>query len=577
MYFRSGRSLLPACLLCALLLAAGCRQRRITSHATSSETAEALKSTAGADKLSTLRWPDFSDYAGLVQTFYGDRNWELAWVEGRKPTPQADALIRLFTASASKGLDPEDYDASRWPARLAHLGSASDADLAQFDLAMTVTTMRYISNLHIGRVNPSHFAFGVSVDTKKYDLPQFLSRQVVGSEDVAKALSSIEPQTAEYRAMMGALARYQAMAAKEQQANWQPLPVPAKPLTVGAAYAGAQQLRERLQLTGDLAGDTSPGQSQSTYDAALAAAVTHFQLRHDLPNDGRLTPKTVAELNVPMSIRVHQIEDTLERWRWLSDEYLNAAILVNIPEFALRAYGDDHKVDFMMKVVVGDSVKQDHQTPVLTEMMKYIVMRPFWNVTPTILKQEIVPHIEKNRSYLADRNFEVVTGTGKPVEGWTVGELEHGGLMVREKPGPKNSLGLVKFMFPNKYNIYLHSTPALQLFDRTDRDFSHGCIRVQDAKKLADWVLRHNPDWDPSKISDAMESGPDNHIVPLKNPIPVVIFYATAMVISQGPEQGQVHFFDDIYGYDKDLESVLAQGMPYPVKPEPKQQAEDTD
>jgi murein L,D-transpeptidase YcbB/YkuD len=592
MHLRSGRSLLPATLLCALLLVNGCRHHHPgVSHATTAEASASLKATAANPQLAILRWPNFSDYDSLVQAFYGARDWELAWVDGRKPTAQATALIKLFEDSDAKGLNPEDYDASRWAARVAHLGSASETELAQFDVAMTVTTMRYISDLHIGRVNPSHFAFGVSVDSKKYDLPQFLTERVVDASDIPQALSSIEPQTQEYRDLIAALARYQQMASQEQQANWQPLPAPAKPLAPGAAYAGAQALRERLQLMGDLgaaaarsaqapsSNAAAPAQSGSSsgYDATLASAVKHFQLRHDLPNDGKLTPKTVAELNVPLSIRVHQIEDTLERWRWLSDQYLNAPILINVPEFALRVYGPDHKVEFMMKVVVGDSVKQDHQTPVLTEMMKYLVMRPYWVVTPTILKQEIIPHIERSKSYLADKNFEVVTRAGKPDPGWTLGELEHGGLMVREKPGPKNSLGLIKFIFPNKYNIYLHSTPATELFDRTKRDFSHGCIRLQDPQKLAAWVLRNDPEWDPAKIEDAMQNGPDNHIVPLKNPIPIVIFYATAMVVTQGPEQGQVHFFDDLYGYDKELESVLAQGMPYPVKPEPKQQSEDTE
>ncbi len=536
-----------------------------------------MKTTSATNHLAALRWPNFSDYAGQVQAFYADRDWEMAWVEGHTPTSQAREMIRLFAASAAKGLDPEDYDGSRWAARVAHLGSASDEGLAQFDLAMTVTAMRYISDLHIGRVSPSHFAFGVSVDTKKYDLPQFLTETVVDADDVAKALSQIEPQTQQYRDTIDALARYQAMAAKETQTGWQPLPVPAKPLAPGAAYAGLQGLRSRLQLVGDLPGDT-PGDppAGTVYDAPLAEAVRHFQLRHGLANDGRLTSQTVAQLNVPMSIRVHQLEDSLERWRWLSDQYLDAPIQVNLPEFALRAFNPDHSVDFMMKVVVGDSVKEDHQTPVLTEMMRYVVMRPYWTVTTTILKKEIIPHMEKNKGYLEEKNFEIVDRSGKVVNGAGIEGLEHGGLTVRERPGPKNSLGLVKFMFPNKYNIYLHSTPALQLFDRTRRDFSHGCIRVQDAEKLADWVLRDNPDWTPEKIHDAMENGEDNHIVPLKTPIPVVIFYATALVVQQGPEKGQVHFFEDLYGYDKEMEAVLAQGMPYPVKPEVKTQAADT-
>ena len=572
----SARSALPLCLLSSLLLVAGCRHHGPTSHATTSETTDNLKSTLSAGSLSGMRWPNFADYSALVQTFYGNRDWEMAWADGHKPTSQARELIQLFKASAAKGLDPEDYDASSWDARVAHLSAASDVELAQYDLAMTVSTMRYISNLHIGRINPSHFAFGVNVDTKKYDLPQFLSEQVVGAGNVAQALASIEPNTEQYHHTLEALAKYQAMAAKEKIQNWQPLPAPAKAITPGSPYAAVDGLRQRLQLVGDLA-DSAPAATPGKYDATTADAVKHFQLRHGLPNDGKLTPQTVAALNVPLDVRVHQLEDSLERWRWLSDQYLHAPILVNLPEFALRTFNEDHSVDFMMKVVVGDSLKEDHKTPVLTEMMKYVVMRPYWNVTPTIIKQEIVPHVEKDQGYLSEKNFEVVDHAGKVVTNWTIEGLEHGGLMVREKPGPKNSLGLIKFMFPNKYNIYLHSTPAPQLFDRTKRDFSHGCIRVQDPEKLADWILRNNPDWDPDKIHDAMENGPDNHIVPLKTPLPIVIFYATALVVGQGPEQGQVHFFDDIYGYDKELEAVLAGGMPYPVKPEPKEQADDTE
>ncbi len=572
MYVRPARSALPACLLSALLFVSGCH--RGPGHAVLSETAASLKSVAASSQLASLRWPGFPDYAGQVQAFYAARDWGLAWTSGHEPTAQAHQLIALFSASADKGLNPEDYDASRWPARIAHLGTASDADRAKFDLGLTVTTMRYISALHIGRVNPSHFAFGVQVDAKKLDLPQFLAQQVVGAGNLAKTLASIEPQTPEYRDTMAALARYRAMAAKEKQSNWQPLPAPSGPLAPGATYAGLGPLRERLQLVGDLPADAA---ASTRYDQALADAVKHFQLRHGLPNDGKLTSQTVAALNVPMSIRVHQLEDSLERWRWLSDQYLNAAILVNIPEFALRAYGPDHKVDFMMKVVVGDSVKEDHRTPVLAETMKYVVMRPYWTVTTNILKKEIIPHMERSKGYLSEKNFEIVDRGGRVVNGGNIEGLEHGGLTVREKPGPKNSLGLIKFMFPNKYDIYLHSTPATQLFERTRRDFSHGCIRVQDPEKLADWVLSDNPDWDPEKIHDAMESGEDNHTVPLKKPIPVVIFYATALVVQQGPEQGQVHFFEDMYGYDKDLESVLAQGMPYPVQPEPKAQASDTE
>jgi murein L,D-transpeptidase YcbB/YkuD len=222
-----------------------------------------------------------------------------------------------------------------------------------------------------------------------------------------------------------------------------------------------------------------------------------------------------------------------------------------------------------MKVVVG-KVVGEHQTPVFAHMMKYLIFRPYWNVPVDIARKELVPHMQTNRGYLAGKNFEVVTGKGQPYPNYTVQQVAQGAVMVREKPGPKNSLGLVKFMFPNQYDVYLHSTPATELFNRTRRDFSHGCVRVQKPEDLAAWLLdgqkdKDGEDWDLERVHEAMANGPDNHQVNLKTPIPIVIFYMTAEV----EDDGHVHFFDDIYGYDADLEKVLEKGPPYPIKPDP--------
>jgi murein L,D-transpeptidase YcbB/YkuD len=529
-----------AALTLALALVGGCNR----SHTTAAPIADALKADADAGKLPAMRWPDFSDYKPLVSSFYSARNWQTAWLAGGKPTRQASGLIALFEQSAAKGLRPDDYDSARWAGRVQSLGS--DKAQADFDLEMTVAAMRYISNLHIGRVNPQHFAFGVDVNAKKYDLPQFLAQQVVGASNVADALKNIEPQNEEYRQTLQALAHYQDLA-KQQAAD----PSLAAPVSAGTDPSA---LGKRLALEGD-------------------ADLKSFQVRHGLTNDGKLNALTLAALNVPMSERVEQLEDSLERWRWLSDEYQNAAIEVNIPEFALRTFGPDHKLAFMMNVVVGQALKEEHKTPVLTKEMKYLIFRPFWNVPTDIVKKEIVRHIEASKGYMDAHRFEVVSRSGEPVKGWTAAELEQGHYMVREEPGPKNSLGLVKFMFPNKYDVYLHSTPAPELFSRSRRDFSHGCIRIADPEKLAAWVLRDQPEWTPDAIHDAMENGQDNKTVDLKKPLPVLLFYATAIV----DDQGKVRFFDDIYGYDKDMDDVLEKGPPYPVAPEEKPQAEDTE
>ena len=569
MFNRPHRVSLPAAAaLLASLFLSGCRHQGAPTaqQPATNPVSLALRGDVGTGKLAILHWPDFGDYRAAVQGFYTARGWDPAWVKGHKPTKQARALTRLFAASAAKGLNPEDYNAQQWNGWLAAVPHASDKELAAFDTAMTVSAMRYISDLHIGRVNPQHFDFGVDVQSKKYDLPQFVAQQVVDAADVPQALAGIEPQAPEYQAVEKALVRYQQLASQTE--NDKPFPVPAQPLAPGQHYAAAADLANRLVLLGDMS-DATQG---STYTEDLAVGVRSFQTRHGMTPSGRLTPATVAALNVPLAHRILQLEDTLERWRWLSPEYQNAPIMVNIPEYVLRAYDPEHKLLFSMKVIVGQAVEQDHQTPVLTQEMKYLVFRPYWVVTPTIIKQELVPHVEQDKNYLADKNFEVITRAGKPVPDWTVDGLAHGRYMVREKPGPANSLGLVKFIFPNKLNIYLHSTPAVQLFGRSKRDFSHGCVRLQDPEKLADWVLSDQPKWTPEAINDAMQNGQDDKIIPLTHHIPVLIFYATARV----GDDGKVYFFKDLYGYDSDMNAVLAKGDPFPTKPEVKQQTADT-
>jgi len=211
----------------------------------------------------------------------------------------------------------------------------------------------------------------------------------------------------------------------------------------------------------------------------------------------------------------------------------------------------------------------DHDTPVFAHMMRYLIFRPYWNVPQDIVAKELMPHIRASGvGYLASHNFEVTDSKGNVLTSFSAAQVAHGGVLVREKPGPKNSLGLVKFMFPNPYDIYLHSTPATELFNQTRRDFSHGCVRVQKPEDLAVWVLANSNtpgEWDADKVHKAMANGPDNYTVSLKTPIPIVIFYVTAIAA----EDGHTHFFNDLYGYDQKLQQVLAKGPPYPVQPDP--------
>ncbi len=568
------RSASTACVLTLLLLMSGCHRHRKSKSAPNTDAysdnlhqlieKKALPpEKVDTSKVPNLRWPDFSDYETIIQTFYDDRNYEVAWTRDGLPTPTATAFIEQFQNAAAKGLIPEDYDAPRWAARVQELNSKSPDAISLFDVAMTVNVMRYISDLRIGRVNPQHFNFDINIADKKYDLAEFVSDNVVDSTDVPKLIAGVEPDSEDYRKTEHALAHYLDLAKQQEQAAAEPLPMVTKPLSTGQVYPKALALLARLQLEGDA--DPSDAATSDIFNSAESDAIKKYQHRHGFTEDGKLTPQTIKSLNVPMTDRVAQLQDSLERWRWLPDPYLHARLMVNLPEFVLRGYDPDHKLDFTMRVVVG-KVIGEHETPVFTHMMKYIVFRPYWNVPVDIARKELAPHITTNHGYLATKNFEVTDAKGAVLANYTAGQVSQGAVMVRERPGPKNSLGLVKFMFPNQYDIYLHSTPAVSLFEQTRRDFSHGCIRVQKPADLAAWVLQgQGGDWDLAKVQAAMNSGPDNRTVSLKTPLPIVIFYLTARV----GEDDKTYFFDDIYGYDASMQKVFAKGPPYPIKPYP--------
>ncbi|MBB5331568.1 L,D-transpeptidase family protein [Tunturiibacter gelidoferens] len=572
----SARSACTASALIVLLLLSGChRHRKSKSQPNTTAYADKLhemveKKALPPEKVDTtkvpnLRWPNFSDYETIVATFYDDRNYEVAWTRDGAPTASAKGFIQAFQDAASKGLIPEDYDAPRWADRVQALNTKSDDAISLFDVAMTVNVMRYISDLRIGRVNPSRFNFEIPVQDKKYDLAEFVSDNAVDATDVPKLIVGVEPDSDEYRQTEAALAHYMDLAKQQGQAHADPLPTVPKAISVGGSYPSLPALLARLQLEGDEEATailSSP--NTTTFDSSLSDAVRHYQHRHGFTEDGKLTPQTIQSLNVPMDFRVAQLQDSLERWRWLPEPYLHARLMVNLPEFVLRGFNPDHKLDFTMRVVVGKVMGQ-HETPVFTHMMKYLVFRPYWSVPVDIARKELVPHMESNHGYLASKNFEVTNNKGILQTDYTAKQVAQGAVMVREKPGPKNSLGLVKFIFPNQYDIYLHSTPAVSLFDQTRRDFSHGCIRVQKPADLAAWVLQGQGDWDLDKVQEAMNSGPDNKTVSLKTPLPIVIFYLTAIV----EDGGEVHFFDDIYGYDSEMQKVFSKGPPYPIKPQP--------
>jgi murein L,D-transpeptidase YcbB/YkuD len=432
--------------------------------------------------------------------------------------------------------------------------------------------MRYLSDLHLGRVNPQTLNFDIDVPARRaaFDVATLLQERLVDSDDVAAVAESVEPQNPIYKTTEAALPQYLALA-KQADAN-PPTPLPAlakgaKSIDVDGTYPALSDLIARLQFEGYLPA-SSPGSAAPTvYTADLAAAVKLYQQRHGLQDDGKLGQATIDALNVPLNRRVAQMDDALERWRWLPEEYQQPRVLVNLPEFQLRAYEADHALAFKMRVVDGES--KGHDTPMFVREMRFVVFRPYWNLPPSIVKKEIVPHLMKSGlDYLAAHGYEVTKRDGTIVDDATVSDIAHLRYMVRQQPGPKNSLGLVKFLFPNEYDVYMHSTPELNLFGLARRDKSHGCVRLQHADQMALWVLggdhTSNKDWDIDAVHDAMsDEDKNNKQLNLKTPLPVVITYLTAT----GDEDGSVHFFADVYGYDKVLEAALAKGRPYAQGP----------
>jgi murein L,D-transpeptidase YcbB/YkuD len=507
-----------------------------------------------------LRWPDFTAYRTEAAKLYGASGYSLLWIQNGRVRSQGLAVIGLLQNADAKGLDPEDYDSSRWQGRILELGQKpSEQDLVSFDTALTVSTMRYIRAVHCGRVSPKEFKFQLDMGGEQLALADFIQTQVVNAGDPAAEIQKLEPPFLGYRKMLELLPTYEGYA--KQQGDGPKLPTVTKTVRPGQPYAGLANLGRFLQGIGDIPAGTQLNPNATIYEGALVDGVKHYQDRHGENPTGNLDPRTINELNTPPWVRIRQIKLTLERWRWLPHSFPQPPVVVNLPEYRVRAMNPDGTVAFYKNVIIGKAY--GHKSPIFEKEIQYVVFRPYWNVTPSIQRNEIVPHIQKDPNYISKHNFEVVTPQGEVVTDNQVSpEVLEGikslHLMVRQKPGETNSLGLVKIIFPNPDNVYLHGTDAPELFSPDVRDFSHGCIRVQKPEDLVAWVLRNNPGWDLERVKATMNGEKNNLQVNLATRIPVLIVYGSATV----NEENQIRFFDDIYGYDADLDRALAAEHP---------------
>ncbi len=482
------------------------------------------------------------------------------WVTQGRPSSLAQQAIGLLLDAASHGLDPEDYSAESLAQQVRQVQAQGVADpgAQALNRALDVALLRYLNDLHLGRVDPQvlHHNFRRQ-HASPFDASALL-QQARQQGDLRLAVATAVPRFPLYEHLRRVLAQYRGLAGHPAWATDLP-PLPRATgqnvgkLDPGQAYAGLPLLVQRLQVLGDLA-TVSP--EPANYDATVEAAVRRFQTRHGLTADGVVGKATLAHLTVPPAARVRQIELALERLRWTPLLQSRRMVVVNLPEFVLRAYEvqDSGRVQLHqeMKVVVGKAM--DTRTPLFDEDMRFIEFSPYWNVPPSIARKELVPKLRRNPGYFYDQGFEFVGSNGQVLTSLSGDRLDAvlaGQLRIRQRPGPKNALGDIKFVFPNRDNIYLHHTPATALFERDRRDFSHGCIRVEKPLELAQFVLQDTPGWDESRIRAAMDKGESNTLR-LSQPLPVIIAYGTTLV-----KNDLTYFYDDIYGLDRVLDAAL--------------------
>jgi murein L,D-transpeptidase YcbB/YkuD len=506
------------------------------------------------------------------------------WLQAGHPTAAATQAVALLAGARDHGLEPEDYGAGRLASAVAAAAAHPAAAPAASELAhqLDASFKRYLLHLHQGRIDPRQIHHDFDVARRPPFDPEAVLQQALATGRLDAAVAAAVPAVQQYERLRQVLAACRTLAGHPA---WRtPLPAAptrrSRPATSTALppvppdmpAAARAVLVQRLQAWGDLADEATapepaplpaPAASAGAAavgqvpDATLAEALRRFQARHGLAEDGLYGPATRRALQVTPAERARQVELTLERLRWTPLLQAPRMVVINIPEFRLRAYevvNGRVQVRQEMRVVVGAALR--HRTPLFDEDMRFIEFGPYWNVPPSIARHELVPKLQRDPGHLAREGFEFVGPGGAVEQAVTPERLQSvlaGSWRLRQRPGERNALGGIKFVFPNRDAIYLHHTPATGLFAQARRDFSHGCIRVEDPVALATFVMQGMPGWDAAAIRETMANA-HSRTVTLPQPLPVLIAYGTALV-----KEGRMHFFDDVYGHDRTLDKALRQ------------------
>jgi murein L,D-transpeptidase YcbB/YkuD len=500
--------------------------------------------------------------SAVLPRFYLSRDFLPAWISDDSPKPHANLLVQAIRQAVHHGLTPGDYHLGRIEALLAEIDHRSRMNspiepeiLADLDLLLSDAFLLYASHLTKGRVNPETIRSEWFIKSRDVDLVELLQR-ALDEREIANVIEELPPQHTGYAALKRALLRYKKLM---ESGGW-PV-VPSGPaLQKGDRGARVAALRARL-MDANHPSDLNEG-GQNLFDEMLEKAVLIFQEKHGLKIDGIVGPETLRALNVPVEDRVRQIKLNMERWRWLPHYFGKRYVLVNTANFELDII-EYEQISLTMKVVVG---RRYRRTPVFTGRMTYMELNPYWHIPPSIAKKDILPQIQKDIEYLARQSIRIFEGweAGAPeidpeTINWSLMTPRNFSYKLVQEPGPTNALGRVKFMFPNKFSVYLHDTPARALFEQTKRSFSSGCIRIERPIELAEYLLKDDPEWTREKIIEAIDDR-ETQILRIPKPIDVHILYWTAWV----DQDGTVHFRDDIYGRDKPLDEALAETPPVP-------------
>lgn len=545
-----------ACVALAGLLS-GCGTGDSGNAAPPVEQPASAELSAAVDRALTAAGSEGHDSATVarLRAVYRDEVDGLVWFTNAVPRPALDSLLAVLDGAAAQGLDPERFGRSRLRQarqQLDRAGGATPVHLATLDVAASTSALGLLRALASGQVDPRAMGFAFDPPGRDIDVVALM----VHGRDAGSfraVVDSVLPRLPVYHRLVAALATYRSLA--HRMPTLPPVPglTAGQRVTVGDQWPGVPALRVRLVAWGDLAADSSAGVG---YDSLTARAVRRFQARHGLAADGVIGAGTLAELNVPIDERITQLELALERSRWFPRLPPGRAVVVKLPFYELDAYEDIQQAPvFSMRVVIGE--RGMHATPIFADSIAELVFRPYWNIPATLAAREIVDTAKTDSTYLGANQYEIIrrysdSAQALPVTPERLDSVKAGTLFLRQRPGPLNSLGRVKFLFPNKDDIYLHDSPARSLFARDRRAFSHGCVRVDQPLELAAWLLEDQPTWTRAKITTAMVAATPSS-VRLGHKVPVVLYYATATV----DPDGTVRFADDPYGLDAVLRRAL--------------------